>query len=610
MTDDAIPELPPTIAQLPFFASGRFPKPDLLGQCSSAGIVHTSATELLERVRDLSLGLSAFGMARGDRVALLADNRPEWVFTDLAIQAAGAVTVPMYPTLSVEQVAFILRDSESTIAVASNKLLLEKLAAASAEAPSLKTLVVMDAPPSWSPSLPRPDLSVVSLAEVSARGHQQIVDSWGVARTFHDNAKTVRPDDLATIVYTSGTTGEPKGVMLTHGNIMSNVAGVRRVIALGPEDRGLSFLPLCHAFERTVVYFYLAQGVSIVFAESFNTIGRDLAQTKPTIVTGVPRIFERLQDRIVSKGLAQKGAKRHIFRWALGLASKHGRSLESGRGPSAWLRAQVKIADRLVFQRIRDVLGGRLVIAVSGGAPLPAELGRFFYGAGVPILEGYGLTETGPVLSVMPRAAIRFGTVGPALPNVEFRIAPDGEILARGPNIMAGYYKRPADTAEAIRDGWFHTGDIGALDENGYLRITDRKKALIITSAGKNVAPQPIEQAFRAHPLVAEVVLVGEQRPFMTLLIVPELSELAARLKWPSEEPPADFQTREDVRALYEEVVDAVNERLAQFEHVKRFAILPRAFSGESGELTPTLKVKRRVVEEKYRDVIERMYSL
>jgi long-chain acyl-CoA synthetase len=608
MTEDTIPSFPPTIAQLPFFASGRFPKPDLLGQCSATGIVHTSATELLEQVRDLSLGLSSWGMARGDRVALLSDNRPEWVVTDLAIQAAGAVTVPMYPTLSVEQVAFILRDSEATIAVASGRLLFEKLAAAAADAPALKTLVIIDVPPSWSPRLPRPELSAVSLADVAARGHKQILDSWGVARTFHDDAKAIKPEDIATIVYTSGTTGEPKGVALTHGNLISNVTGVDGVLDLGPDDRALSFLPLCHAFERTVVYFYLTHGVSVIFGESFNTIGRDLAQTKPTIVTGVPRIFEKLHERIVSKGLSQKGVKQRVFRWALGLASKHGRRLESGQAPSPWMRAQVKLADRLVFQRIRDVLGGRLGFAVSGGAPLPPELGRFFYGAGVPILEGYGLTETGPVLTVMPLRAIRFGTVGPAIPNVELRIAADGEILARGPNVMAGYHRKPADTADVIRDGWFHTGDIGSLDEKGYLRITDRKKALIITSAGKNVAPQPIEQAFRSHALIAEVVLIGEQRPFMTLLIVPELQALAARLKWPEGEPPADFTTREDARALYEEIVDSVNERLAQFEHVKRFAIVPRAFSGESGELTPTLKVKRRVVEEKYKDVIDSMY--
>ena len=609
MTEETIPDLPPTIAQLPFFASGRFPKPDLLGQCSGSGIAYVSGRELLDRVRDLSLGFSSLGMARGDRVALVADNRPEWVLTDLAIQAAGAVTVPMYPTLSPEQIGFILRDSGATLAVVSTRLLFEKLSRAAVDAPALRTLVLMDVPASWSPQLPRPDLTALSLADVAGRGHKQILDNWGVARKFHDDAKAVQPQDLATIVYTSGTTGEPKGVMLTHANLTANVAGVCGVLDLGVEDRGLSFLPLCHAFERMVVYFYLARGVSVVFAESFNTLGRDLAQTRPTIVTGVPRIFDKLRERILAKGLAQRGAKRLIFQSAVRLASQYGVQLESGSRPSFWMRWMVGLADRLVFQKIRGVFGGRLRLAVSGGAPLPPDIGRFFYGAGIPILEGYGLTETSPVLTVMPLGAIRFGTVGPALPNVELRIAADGEILARGPNIMAGYYQRPADTSEVVRDGWFHTGDIGTLDDGGYLKITDRKKAIIVTSGGKNIAPQTIEEAFRVHALVAEVVLIGEQRPFMTLLIVPDMSVLAARLKWPADNPPEDFANREDVRAVYEAVIDATNERLAQFEHVKRFAILPQGFSSESGELTPTLKVKRRVVEEKYADVIAKMYS-
>jgi long-chain acyl-CoA synthetase len=604
-----VPELPPTIAQLPFFTSGRFPRPDLIGQCSGSGIEYTGGRELLERVRDLSLGLSSLGMARGDRVALVSDNRPEWIFTDLAIQAAGAISVPMYPTLSVEQIAFILRDSGAAIAVTSTRLLFDKVAAAAADAPELRVIVLMDVPAPWAPRLPRPDLTAVPFADVVARGHKRILDSWGVAREFHDAAKAVRPDDVATIVYTSGTTGEPKGVMLTHGNLIANVAGVKAVLKVDEEDRGLSFLPLCHAFERTVVNIYLASGMSIVFAESFNTIGRDLAQTKPTIVTGVPRIFDKLRERILAKGMGQKGLKRSIFASAISLASDYGALRESGRAPSAWMRWRHRLAEKLVYVKIRDVFGGRLRFAVSGGAPLSPDIGRFFYGAGIPILEGYGLTETSPVLSVMPFDAIRFGTVGPPLPNVEVRMADDGEILARGPSVMKGYYRRDGDTAGVIRDGWFHTGDIGALDDKGYVRITDRKKALIITSAGKNVAPQPIEQAFRDHPLISEVMLIGEQRPFMTLLIVPELPQLCAHMKWMPDAHPGDFATRQDVRAVYEAIVDTINARLAQYEHVKRFVILSKPFSAESGELTPTLKVKRQIVENKYRDVIEKMYA-
>jgi long-chain acyl-CoA synthetase len=445
-----------------------------------------------------------------------------------------------------------------------------------------------------------------TFGEVAQLGHSRIVDGWGVAREFHDRARSVQADDLATIIYTSGTTGEPKGVMLTHGNLMANIAGVRAVLDLGPEDVGLSFLPLCHAFERLVAYFYLVHGVSIVFAESFNTIARDLQMVRPTVTTGVPRVFEKLHDRVIAKGLEASGLKRRIFQRAVQLASVRGRLLESGRPLSPWLRLQAAVADRLVYRRVREVMGGRLRFAVSGGAPLRPEIGRFFFGVGIPLIEGYGLTETAPVLTVMPLDAIRFGTVGRPLPNVELRIADDGEVLARGPNVMVGYFGRPDETAQVLRDGWFHTGDVGSVDEDGYLRITDRKKELIVTSGGKNIAPQPIEGALRAHPLIAEAVVIGEQRAFLALLIVPDLAALQGR--FPDARDAASLQGRQEITAAFQEAVDAINARLAQFERIRRFALLPREFSIEAGELTPTLKVKRRVVEERYRDQIEGLY--
>jgi long-chain acyl-CoA synthetase len=597
----AVADLPPTIAQLAFFASGRFPKPDTIGQCRASGVVSTSSREFLDQVRDTSLGLSTLGMAAGDRVALLSENRPEWLIVDLAIQAAGAITIPIYPTLSPEQVAFILRDSGARMVVTSTRLQLDKLLAAEG-VPALQTIVAMDD----SMEASRDGILVLSLASVAARGHARILEGWGVAREFHDRAKAVSADDIATIVYTSGTTGEPKGVMLTHGNLVSNIAGVQRVLELGPDDIGLSFLPLCHAFERLVAYCYLVNGVAIAFAESFNTIARDLSQVRPTVLTGVPRVFEKLQERVLAKGHDASVARRAIFRWAVRLAGTYGRSLEERRA-SSWLRLKVRVADRLVFRRIRDVLGGRLRFAVSGGAPLPADVGRFFYGAGVPILEGYGLTETAPVLTVMRLNAIRFGTVGQALPGVDLSIAPDGEILARGPNVMAGYHHQPEQTAAVLQDGWFHTGDIGTLDPDGYLHITDRKKELIVTSGGKNVAPQPIENAFRSHPLIAEAVLIGEQRPFLTLLVMPNIEELARRI--PSvARLDAESVARDDVLTAYQGAIDAINPRFAQFERVKRFALLWQPFSTDSGELTPTLKIKRRVIEQRYRNVIEELY--
>jgi long-chain acyl-CoA synthetase len=596
-SEETVSGLPPTIAQLPFFAGGRFPKPDLLGQCGPDGVVYTSGRELTDRVRDLSLGLSALGMSRGDRVALLSENRPEWLLSDLATQAAGAVTIPIYPTLSDEQVAFILRDSGAAIAIASTPLQVEKLLAARPHVPDLTAIVVMEATAGDADR---------TFDEVAQLGHSRIVDGWGVAREFHDRARSVQADDLATIIYTSGTTGEPKGVMLTHGNLMANIAGVRAVLDLGPEDVGLSFLPLCHAFERLVAYFYLVHGVSIVFAESFNTIARDLQMVRPTVTTGVPRVFEKLHDRVIAKGLEASGLKRRIFQRAVQLASVRGRLLESGRPLSPWLRLQAAVADRLVYRRVREVMGGRLRFAVSGGAPLRPEIGRFFFGVGIPLIEGYGLTETAPVLTVMPLDAIRFGTVGRPLPNVELRIADDGEVLARGPNVMVGYFGRPDETAQVLRDGWFHTGDVGSVDEDGYLRITDRKKELIVTSGGKNIAPQPIEGALRAHPLIAEAVVIGEQRAFLALLIVPDLAALQGR--FPDARDAASLQGRQEITAAFQEAVDAINARLAQFERIRRFALLPREFSIEAGELTPTLKVKRRVVEERYRDQIEGLY--
>jgi len=609
MTDEGIPDAPRTIAELPFFASGRFPKPDLIGRCGAAGITLISGREMVDRVRDLSLGLGALGMRRGDRVILLSESRPEWMLVDLATVAAGAVTTPLYPTLSADQVGVILRDSEPSIAVVSNAAQLAKVLGAADGVPSLRSVVVIDRTADCATS---ERLTVVDLASVAERGHRQILDGWGVGRAFHDEAKKVTPDDPATLIYTSGTTGTPKGVMLTHGNLVSNIIGVRKVLHLDEQDSALSFLPLCHAFERTVTYVYLASGVSIRFAESLETVPRDLLQARPTIMTGVPRVFEKLRDKIFATGREHPGLRRAIFDWSVGTADRFGAALSDGQPPSAWLRLQAGLADRLVFAKVRARLGGRLRFAVSGGAPLRPEIGRFFYGAGVPLLEGYGLTETSPVISVMPLERIRFGTVGPPLPNVEVRIAEDGEILVRGPSIMHGYYRRDADTVAVLKDGWFHTGDIGTLDAAGYLRITDRKKELLVTSGGKKIAPQAIEGALKAQAVIEEAVLIAEQRHFASALIVPNVVVLSRDL---GVTPPADaaarrtFVERADVRAQISKAVDAVNANLAQFEQIKKFVVLAAEFSQASGELTPTLKVKRRVVGDKYRDVIEQMYA-
>jgi long-chain acyl-CoA synthetase len=516
----------------------------------------------------------------------------------------------VYPTLSTDQVAFILRDSGSAFVVVSNAAQLAKVTAVLSALPSLRGIVVIDA----EAAPPRADgVEILPLAEIVARGHKRILDGWGVGRAFHDEARAVQPGDLATIIYTSGTTGEPKGVMLTHANLIANMAGVKQVLDLNPDDTALSFLPLCHAFERVVAYIYMACGVSMIFAESIDTIARDLKLVRPTVMTGVPRVFEKLRARVLTKGREAGGVKRAIFDWAVGVAEMRGRLLPEGRRLSLPQRIQSRLAERLVFAKIREGLGGRFRFVVSGSAALRADIGRFFYGLGLPILEGYGLTETAPVLCVTPVAGpVRFGTVGPPLPNVELRIAADGEILARGPNVMRGYYKRPDLTADLIRDGWLHTGDIGAQDADGYLAITDRKKELIVTSGGKKIAPQPIEASLRAHDLVAEAVLVGEKRHFAAALLVPDFEQLCRRIAMPR---PADVHAtralldRPDVHSLYAQVVAGVNDRLAQFERIKKFALLAREFTVDAGELTPTLKVRRQVVEERCRDLIEGMYQ-
>jgi long-chain acyl-CoA synthetase len=421
----------------------------------------------------------------------------------------------------------------------------------------------------------------------------------------------VAPEDIATIIYTSGTTGEPKGVMLTHDNIVSNVRGCHTVLAKGPDDVALSFLPLSHSFERTVIYSYLTDGVTVVFAETIDTLPRDLPAVAPTLLTAVPRVFEKLHARIVDTVSQSSALRRWLFQWAFGVGLERVRRAQAEGGslePSGW---QDRLADMLVFAKIRARVGGRLRLLVSGSAPLPKPIAEFFGAAGLWISEGYGLTETAPVLTANPPERPRFGTVGPPIHGVELRIAEDGEILARGPNIMRGYWNKPAETAEAIVDGWFRTGDIGTLSADGYLTITDRKKDLLVTSGGKKVAPSPIEARLKANGLVAEAVVVGDRRRFPAVLIAPNFTVLSERLASLGRPDGAreELARRPDVVGLYEELVTALNRDLAQFEQLKRVALLPTEFTIAGGELTPTLKVKRKVVEARWKDAIDAMYA-
>jgi long-chain acyl-CoA synthetase len=596
-----------TIADLPFHMMGRFPKPVTLGRCRGEAVIELSSKEVFERIRDLSLGFRALGISRGDRVAIIAESRPEWLLCDLAVLTAGAVIVPIYPTLSASQVRYILEDSAARLAIVSTRLQFEKIQEVRHLLPALEAVVVMD-PPAGIPLPESP--SVFSLEDVDRRGHARLTGEWGAGRGYRDEARAIAPEDLATIIYTSGTTGEPKGVMLTHRNLVSNMRAAADALDISQDDVALSFLPLSHGFERMVSYVYLFCGVTIIFAESFDTVARDMGRVRPTVLTGVPRVYEKLRTRILEAAQTAGGAKATMFRWALTAGLARAKAVLRGKSAGPLTSMATAIGDRIVFSAVREKLGGRLRFVASGSAPLASNVMEFFYAIGIPIIEGYGLTETAPILTFNPLNAPRVGTVGRAIEGVELRIAGDGEILARGPNVMTGYLHKPEATAAAIENGWFHTGDIGEIDAEGYLSITDRKKDLLVTSGGKKIAPQPIEGVLKRSPLIAEAVLLGDRRKYAAVLIVPEFKALERRLKDLGRPPGTreELVARADVIALYQEIVDALNRELSQYERIKRIALLPREFTMESGELTPTLKVKRKVVEERWRDQIDALY--
>ena len=595
-----------TLAAIPFHVSGRYPKPRLLRRCQPDHIEEVSSQEFFDQVRDLSLGLGALGIEHGDRVAIVSDPRPEWVITDFAILTGGFVSVPVYPTLPAAQMRYILADSSARVAVVADDLQLEKLLSVWAELPNLHAVVVMDSD--------EPDnqleKEILNLESLRARGHERLISGDGVGRIYKEYAKGIPSDALATIIYTSGTTGEPKGVMLSHGNVMSNINDVDAVVKLDSEDEALSFLPLSHAFERTAVMLFLYKGLTVTFAESLETIARDLQRVKPTVMTGVPRVFEKLHAKIYATVAESSSLKQKLFYWAIGVGQAVAQSQLARRAVSWPMRIQESLADRLVLSKVRERLGGRIRFLVSGSAPLSVEVAEFLFAIGIPVLEGYGLTETAPVLTVNPEGRQKLGTVGVAVPQVTLRIADDGEILARGPNIMAGYYRKQRATDEAIQDGWFHTGDIGFLDEEGYLTITDRKKELIITAGGKNIAPNPIEASLKRSPLVSEAMLVGDRRPYIVALLVPDFDALKLRVPTVVVEEASleDIVDQSHVLQLFGDVVETVNEQLPRHEQIKRWAILPTEFSISTGELTPTLKLKRRVVGERWSSVIDQLY--
>jgi long-chain acyl-CoA synthetase len=593
-----------TLADLPFDLLEHHGKPILLRHCRQDGYQDYSTAAFFDEVRAVSMGLTSMRVQAGDRVAIICESRPEWAIADFATLTAGAITVPVYPTHSAAQVRYILQDAGVKVAIVSNLAQVDKLRQVWHDLPELEVVGVVDAA-----GVLRDDERIRPLKEIETLGRWQLQEDPLAAERYRTGVLMRGEHELATIVYTSGTSGEPKGVMLTHANLLSNVRATKIDLELSPDDVALSFLPLSHVFERMVFYRYLYDGVTVVFAEALTTVGRDLARVQPTVMTGVPRVYDKFLAAVQENVEKASPLKRRLFNWALAVGRTHVQRLEAKRRVSPLLAMKHAVADALVFKKIRAKTGGRVRYAISGSAPLGVAVGDFFRTIGMPICEGYGLTETSPVLSFNPPGRQRLGTVGPPLAGVDIRIADDGEILARGPNIMVGYYRKPELTAEALKDGWFHTGDVGHFDEAGYLVITDRKKDLLVTSGGKKIAPQPLENMFRSDPLVAEAVVVGENRKFPSVLIVPDFAVLETRLDVEAAGPRERLLTRSEVVNLYQGVVDRVNTELAQFERIKRFALLPGEFSIEHGELTPTMKVRRNIIEDRWRDVIEGLYA-
>ena len=584
-----------TLAEL-FLTTAGHDKPEHL--LHKVGGVYTpiSTATFVANVRQLAKALRDLGVGRGDRIALMAENGPHWPAVDFATLAIGAALVPIYPTLLPEQAAYIVRDSGSKVVFVHGRERLEGLLAIKAEMPAAERFVLIGGSGGGDAT----DLEFLVAAGAGADPAQ-----------FEAEARLARPDDLATLIYTSGTTGNPKGVMLTHGNITSNVVSGLEALDISADWTALSFLPLAHSFERTVDYIYFYRGCTIAYAESVQTVAQNLGEVRPQVFVSVPRVYEKVLGRVQENVAKSSSTKQKIFRWACDVGREALPWRLRHESPSGLLGIKLALADHLVFGKIRERLGGRFVMAVSGGAPLGRDVAEFFWAAGVPIYEGYGLTETSPVLTVNQRGGTKLGTVGRAIDGITLRIASDGEILAQGPNIMKGYFNNPQATAEVVdAEGWFHTGDIGEIDGEGYLRITDRKKELIVNAYGKNIAPAPIENDLKASRWIGQAVVIGDKRQFLAALIVPDFETLKAwaeREGLAATDPHALVQDPK-VRAMIKADVDHVNTHLARYEQIRAWELLPNEFTLETGELTPTQKVKRRVILQKYGETIERLY--
>ena len=596
------PDEPATLVDVFKLVARKNKRPDTLNYKKNNQWISISSDELMARAGRIAAGLYAIGVRHGDRVALLSESRAEWTLTDAGCVFAGAIDVPIYPTLMPPQVRYILNDSGASVLILEDRAKFDELKEILKECSALRKIVVFE-------SEGVEDLDALTLEQLEARGQQMLVDQPQLVDQL--SSKTTA-EDLATIIYTSGTTGEPKGVMLTHANLVTNLIDSSGHLAFGEHDTALSVLPLSHVFERQAMYMYLYQGMAVYFAESLLTIGPNLREVQPTILVGVPRIFEKIYARIREKAAEGGKAKVALLAWSVKVAREYAEYTLAHRPVPLWLKLKHALAGKLVFSKWHKAFGGRIRLLLSGGAALPDDLAYVYIGAGLPIGQGYGLTETSPVITSSDIEDMRIGTVGRAIPNVEIRIAADGEIETRGSNVMRGYYNRPEETSAVFTsDGWFKTGDIGTLDKDGFLRITDRKKELFKTSGGKYIAPQPIEQAIKASRFVSQVVLVGAERKFPAALIVPEWEQLDSycKLKGIEVKSRSELIRHPRIIDLLQRQVDALTPNLARYEKIKKVALLENEFTIEGGELTPTLKIKRRVIDEKYRDVIEKLYA-
>jgi long-chain acyl-CoA synthetase len=589
----------PALTKFFLDAIDRFANPRAQMYRTPVGWQSISAQEMLRRVAGLSKALAELGVVAGDRVGLFAPNCPEWHAADFAIQGLGAVNVPIYFNESHDRLVYILNDSGARIVFTAGAAQAKKISECRSRIPTLEHLIS---------AAPGSDVDGDLL-----RYEALIASTTGAdVAEYRRRAAEITGDNLATIIYTSGTTGEPKGVMLSHSNLSSNTIDSASNHQLLPSDVALEFLPLAHVYERTAAYSYICNGVAIAYLERIEDVPQALLEVHPTLAAAVPRFFEKIYANILEKGRRESGIKRNIFDWSLRVAEESVPWRAYGKNASPGLKLRWRVADALVYSKIREGLGGGTQRFSAGGAPLAPELAEFFWSVGVTIHQGYGLTETSPVVTANTPAANKIGTVGRPIPNVQVKIAEDGEILVKGPNVMQGYYHKPEATREVFTsDGWFRTGDIGRLDEDGYLIITDRKKELLKTAAGKFVAPAPIENTLKTSPYITNAIVVGDTRKFVSVLIVPNFANIEAVARQAGHDFATPTQMTGDrwVRDLLSSEIERLTAPLAQYEKPKRFALLEQDFTYAGGELTYTMKMKRRVIEQRYQDVIARLYA-